>query len=130
MASAIELRGLEASTPRGAESSEQVQRVTGELSSKNRSPPVDGAPAMECPVSWSFPERVASNSNGATLSALIRDFGGKLINATRPRDGKKSCPTTRIEIVNSEPYRTRLCRHFLRVSCLGRQANAKQGLVK
>jgi hypothetical protein len=36
----------------------------------------------------------------------------------------------RIEIVSSKPCQTRLCRHFRQVSCLGRQANAKQGLVK
>src|ERR1700738_4910048 len=33
-------------------------------------------------------------------------------------------------IVSSKPCQTRLCRHVRQVSCLGRQANAKQGLVK
>jgi hypothetical protein len=37
---------------------------------------------------------------------------------------------SRIEIVSSEPCQTRPCRRFRQVSCLGRQANAKQGLVK
>ena len=36
----------------------------------------------------------------------------------------------RIEIVSSKPCQTRLCRHFRQISCLGRQANVKHGLVK
>jgi hypothetical protein len=36
---------------------------------------------------------------------------------------------SRIEIVG-EPCQTSLCRHFRQVFCLGRQANAKQGVVK
>jgi hypothetical protein len=69
-----------------------------------------------------------AESSGRRVTALR---AGKLINATRPRDGKKSCRM----IFGSKssalkPCQTRLCRHFRQVSSLGRQANVKQGLVK
>jgi Type I restriction modification DNA specificity domain len=57
-------------------------------SNKDRSSPVERSPGDRGPVSWSFPERVASNCDGATPLALRGRNRSKASNATRPRDGK------------------------------------------